>query len=758
MNEDLEINKTTVEETPDHGVQINIEDPEKTAWEMKKTGQAEMGVKIPVDNSKYQIITPDKLGDLKYIFQDILAGDKSAALRPEFKQLGFDKVKKTLEWLANNNDLSTDMKTLLMTQGWRLNFRDKPPTPEEFLTPKYIGDQANTLHPWIKETFLKFFNPLSSYRNLILSSCIGTGKSTLTVLANMYIALQFAFMWAPYRYYGYAPSTQFTIVFGGFSQKKAYELLMGPLLNVLRQADFWQQCRTMDDMIKANKEFNNASGIPCIYWTTAAPTSCISISNNLNFNIVSSNGDIIGQNIIMGSATELGFWREQGGWTDEQIYEFFTKLRDRIDSRMKGNRISGFILDSSPNTMESVIDKWIWSEDTRKDPKNLLFTGARWKFFKQDFQGCYDEYGNVKKDFNICFPMFKGGNGLLPRPVENEIDLTRFDPIDIVWCPREGGGISMYDKAKSTPIEFMKDWCGIPSGTADRIFNNPETIEACFNNNLRNIIGEITAPAEAEPEHLIWDQIKDTFFNKVLDKYYFYYEPGIPRTLSVDQSFSGDVTGISMVHVERDPSKIDPETGEAYKVFVVDFTIVIIPNGGIINLDAIKCFIWDLMSLGNIKLKHVSFDTFQSEASMQFLKRKGVLVEPISVDRENEPYYNFIDYVQHGRFHCGKNIYVKNNMKSIQVVKRKGSGKPKIDHMNGEIVTQGDGNWATDMRGVNAKDALDSITAAIWLLNKYSNEYIPYVVWNPETNKSRDYDTLKQKTNDFLSKTGFAVI
>ena len=484
--------------------------------------------------------------------------------------------------------------------------------------------------------------------------------------------------------------------------------------------------------------------------------SCISISNNLNFNIVSSNGDIIGQNIIMGSATELGFWREQGGWTDEQIYEFFTKLRDRIDSRMKGNRISGFILDSSPNTMESVIDKWIW-EDAPKDPKNLLFTGARWKFFKQDFQGCYDEYGNIKKDFKTCFPMFKGGNGLLPRPVESEQDLERFDPIDIVWCPREGGGISMYDKAKSTPIEFMKDWCGIPSGTADRIFNNPETIENCFNNNLKNIMGEITAPAEEEPEHLIWNQIKDVFFNQVLDKYYFYYEPGIPRALSVDQSFSGDVTGISMVHVERDPNKIDPETGEAYKVYVTDFTIVIIPAGGIINLDAIKCFISDLVTLGNLKIMHVSYDTFQSEASKQFLLRKGIHVENISVDRDIEPYYNFIDYVQHGRFYCGKNIYVKNNMKSIQVVKRK-SGKSKVDHMQGEIVTQGDGNWNTDMRGVNAKDALDSITAAIWLLNKYSNEYIPYVVWNPETNKARDYETLKQKTNSFLEKAGFSMI
>lgn len=166
-----------VKENEQHNIEVNVPDPEKTAWEMEKNGSAESGVVYTVDNSKYQAITPDKLGELKYIFQDILSGDKSAMERPEFKQLGFDKVKKALEWLAKNNDMSDATKNLLLTQGWRLNFRAKPPTPEEFITPKYIGDQATTLHPWIKETFLRFFNPLSPYRNLILSSCIGTGKS-----------------------------------------------------------------------------------------------------------------------------------------------------------------------------------------------------------------------------------------------------------------------------------------------------------------------------------------------------------------------------------------------------------------------------------------------------------------------------------------------------------------------------------------------------------------------------------------------------
>ena len=178
---------------------------------------------------------------------------------------------------------------------------------------------------------------------------IVTHNSTLTVLCNLYIATQFGLMYAPYKYYGYSPSTKFTIAMGGFSQKKAGQLLTDPLLNVLRQSDYFVQCIREDEMIKANKELTNSfNGVQHLYWTRATGIGggVLQMSNGLSFHVVSSNGDIIGQNIIMGSATELSFWKEEGGWSDERIYEFFTKLRDRIDSRMKGNRISGFILDS----------------------------------------------------------------------------------------------------------------------------------------------------------------------------------------------------------------------------------------------------------------------------------------------------------------------------------------------------------------------------------------------------------------------------
>lgn len=735
-----------------NGFNIDNDDPEKTAYEADKSGKKDDGV---VSDKGKLILTPNAADNLKYIINDILKGDVDALERPEIKSLNLPNIKKALEWLSETNNLSDSMKASLVTDGWRMSFKYKPPTIKEFLTPQYIGEQATTLHWWVRETLENYFDPLSPYRSLILSSCIGAGKSTLASVANAYIATLFGYMISPYKWYGGSPSSQYTIVFGSYSQKKASELLLQPIMNILRQSSFFKQERTKDDLLKKSKTQPDG---PCLYWSTAADTAKMVFSNGLNVNIVSSNGDIIGQNIIFGNVTEISFWRDEGGWSDERIYQFFTKLRDRIDNRMHGNRISGFLLDSSPNTLESAIDKWIW-EEAPKDPKNYFFKGATWDFFKDNFIGCYDENGHLLHDWNKCFPMFKGGNGKLPRPVENENDLTQFDPIDIIWCPREEsvGGVSLYDKAKSQPVDFLKDQAGIPTNTADRIFYNPVIIEDIFNNNLRNIEAHITAPASEEPEHLIWNQVRDIFFNKIVDKYYFYYEQALPRTVGVDQSYANDATGISMTHVERHPTLKDPETGEPLKVYVTDFTIVIIPKGGLINLDAIKCFIYDLKYLGNLNIAHASFDGFQSEPARQFLKRKGVEVEYASADKTLEPYLEYIDIIMHGRYFCGKNFYLKNNLKSLHMTTRRGGKSKKIDHTYGETVVESTGNWATDMRGINAKDAADSVVDSIWLIDKYSDSFIPYVTWNPDSQKSRDYDTVKSKTMDFLKGRGFNV-
>lgn len=111
------------------------------------------------------------------IFKDALSGDPKALDMPEIRSLGMDNIKAALEWLQTV-DLNGDYKNLLANEGWRLAYKRKPPTPEEFLTYDWIGGQCEGLWPNVKKAFIEFMdpNPLNPKRGLALSTSIGWGK------------------------------------------------------------------------------------------------------------------------------------------------------------------------------------------------------------------------------------------------------------------------------------------------------------------------------------------------------------------------------------------------------------------------------------------------------------------------------------------------------------------------------------------------------------------------------------------------------
>lgn len=155
-----------------------VDDPEKEKYDMKKSGQ-DQGLILPYNgqDEKNTVLLPNTLGNLKDIFQAILDGDESALNTPEFTSLNFGNIKAALEWLAKTDSLSDYFKETLLTEGWRLNFKCKPPTPEEFLTEKYLGPTAETLYEPVRKAFIEFMDPLKPYRNAILSLHIGWGKA-----------------------------------------------------------------------------------------------------------------------------------------------------------------------------------------------------------------------------------------------------------------------------------------------------------------------------------------------------------------------------------------------------------------------------------------------------------------------------------------------------------------------------------------------------------------------------------------------------
>lgn len=156
----------------------------------------------PTDDVSLSSIDPKILNEIQYILKDVLAGDAKAQDRPEFRGLNLKQIKLALDYILTNQSLNGEEKNELLSSSWRVNYRTRPPTPEEFLTEKYLGPVAPTIYPYVKEAFIEYLNPTKPYRTCVLYPFIGWGKSYLAVLVNMYIGVHMSLMKAPWKFFG----------------------------------------------------------------------------------------------------------------------------------------------------------------------------------------------------------------------------------------------------------------------------------------------------------------------------------------------------------------------------------------------------------------------------------------------------------------------------------------------------------------------------------------------------------------------------
>ncbi len=122
-----------------------------------------------------------KDSNLNAALYDVLQGDSNLMESLGiYNQVEMDKILKAVDFITNNESLSSQEKADLLSNSWRLNYKVRPPSPEEFLSETYLGEaNANSIYPRIKKTFLEFADPSSNHRNLVLYPMIGWGKEVL---------------------------------------------------------------------------------------------------------------------------------------------------------------------------------------------------------------------------------------------------------------------------------------------------------------------------------------------------------------------------------------------------------------------------------------------------------------------------------------------------------------------------------------------------------------------------------------------------
>lgn len=114
--------------------------------------------------------------ELFSIIKDALAGDPEALKNPAIVNIDLMAIKEALDWLQTSGGLDDKTKELISNESWRMLYHRPFITPEQYLTPEFIGEQAGTLWAPVKKAFLEFMDPTMPYRNLVLNTSIGWGK------------------------------------------------------------------------------------------------------------------------------------------------------------------------------------------------------------------------------------------------------------------------------------------------------------------------------------------------------------------------------------------------------------------------------------------------------------------------------------------------------------------------------------------------------------------------------------------------------
>ena len=666
---------------------------------------------------------PDEVNpkDTPFLLKDLVQGEESVALRPQFQALMQPEIQEGLRLVFSNKNLPAITRQELLLNLWRVNYREEPPTIQKFLTPEWIGPTAESLHVHVREILETFWGLQSPYRHLVLGTAIGTGKTTIADIHNLFVSVHLYLMRNAKKFFGLAASTAMVQAFISFSMDKATQLLLQPFLQILTTSPKFRRVK-QEDYLKNQQEKNPDK----ICWTTASKVGALQFPGDIHYVVASGPHQLLGLNMIQSTMSEISFFIDRG-FSPEYIWRIYQDSKSRILSRFGNKQFCGTVLDSSPNDLDaSPIDKFIFTGEAFKDKENYVSIGSQWEMYEKD-----PERKMVKSLYPIyaltgeTFPVFRGNSGLPPEVVYPD-SLHTYDESEIFNVP-----VDLRREFEQATEKNVKDICGWPANTSGKLINSQIKIEEIFTPQLKNVYSYIKVASTDPAKNLIWNQIKNKFFIQTgPDRWEFYRAPQARRWLHFDQSETGDFAGIAMSHREYDLKRNE---------FVIVHDLILAVTGGQnarINLDAFRVFPEDLRNLGKINLESITFDRFQSSTTVQYLKEQGFNARQFSVDTSVDPYISYAALINIGNVKSGRNIFLKNNLKSLHEVKTT-SGRRKIDHMIGKVVRDDGAHWVLSQMGMYAKDCSDCCAATAYLL-VHEDEGTPQYVYDRELDKPFD--------------------
>lgn len=556
--------------------------------------------------------------------------------------------------------------SVVLSRLWDTDYARKPVDVYTFLTdPDYLGmsiirsseDEARTsgvFEVWA-DALVEFFDPAKSYWELILSSSIGSGKTSMAALAMVYKLYRISCLKDPQKFYGLLPGH--AIVFGVYNifKYKAQSVAASYLRAAIERSPYFKDVFPLNTKKTLDLEFPNA----------------------IRVGYGASSIHSIGENLYSVMIDETEFMKA-GASEDEkgQAWQLYNSTLRRMESRyMRGGDIPGVMIQiSSKASADSYLAERIKSRGDANDVLIIEKTG--WEVKPWRYTG-------------KTFPLFIGDNQSDPRVLTVDDAATIVDRTKVISVPEE------HRLAFEEDIYgALRDLANIASGAAsplitrrDRIF---EAVDKTREHPFSKLEFHVGVDEESSIEdYLLVDSILSTRGSKFIPK----VNPGEKRFIHLDLAVSGDACGFAMGHVYGYDTvkKSDSNTPGHYneiklaKIYI-DIALRVVPiKGSKIRLSAIRDFIYALRAYGFI-IEEVTADTYQSTDMLQQLERAGFKVSVLSADvateKEGHPYAFLREAIMERRisyYHYPQLLAELANLQRFDISSG-GKWKWKVDH------------------------------------------------------------------------------
>jgi hypothetical protein len=535
-------------------------------------------------------------------------------------------VNDLIEKLIQSDGQREALKTISRMAG----YESPPPTIHEFINDsEFLGEMLgfdsesghDRLFPYWKSALYELFpNPFySSFREIICTGSIGTGKSTFSMTGAVYDLCKLLHVADPHSKYGLIKSDRIVLALVNATLDLASSVLLGQMNEWFRSSPFFR--RQLN--IAANRR-------------TMFPKMIDVVSG-------SRNSQFLGQAVYATILSEINFHDK----VYHQAADTYNGLRQRLESRFPRNSPGRIWVDSSKSDSGSFVEDFLLKNRTPEDLGALyIIDKPRWEILP-DWK---------LKLSGKTFKVFVGSQTRDPFIIERPEQIIGVDEAHILDVP------DIYESNFRLDInKSLQDIAGVSTQAAYRFISSAEKIESSFTHE-NPVFREVVSVD-------MYDQ-SDKLINYI--DYSKIKADTRPRFMHIDLGLVNDKTGIActrldgIITVERFDAIANKNITINEPVYWTDFVIAIESKPGQeVPIYKIKNMIIDLRARG-YKIICVSTDGYQSTNLRQDLEVNSINAKLISVDRSIDAYVELKNAILSGRCHLPRHPILNKEIREIE--------------------------------------------------------------------------------------------